>query len=362
MKVSLPGYWIALGLVVILVGWLANGEIEIAADHAPAALTNPPEPLPKVAFRLLQAQEIQREIVVQGQVEAIRSVTMRSRLDTFIENVLFDKGARVQKSALLVKLSEEDIPSLVAEASAQADLARSELKAAKLLSGRGLLAETDLKSKEAALASAQAMTARYAKELNNTRVSAPFAGVIEDRYVEAGEIVQQNTPLISILDDSKVRLVGQVGQQDVAYLSLGLPVEATLLNGHKLTGQLSFIGYQADPQMRTFRIEAELANPDLIRIIGATAKLVIKSGLISAHSISPALLTLDSKGHLSVEHLSAENRVSITPVERVRASIAELWVTGLPDEVRVITLGKGYVAPGQQVQAQPEDQLQQRTF
>lgn len=357
MKMGLPSYWIALSLLVLIAFWLANGEVEKAQVDPPQASTVTSRSLPKVAFRLVHAQPIQRDIVIQGQVEAVRSIILRARLDGVVERVLVESGKRVSQATLLLKLAEEDIPALMAEATAQIRLAESELNAATSLQSRGLLADTQLKTREAALASAEAMAARLRKELASTQVKAPFAGIVEARFVEIGEVVQQHDALVHLIDDSQVTLVGQIAQQDINLVSEGLPVTAILLSGQTLNGRISFISSQADIATRTFQIEAELDNPDFLRVVGATASLVINTGSVQAHSISPALLTLDNKGRLSVEHLSSDNRVLQTPVQRVRSSISELWVSGLPTEVRIITLGKGYATPGQQVRAEAEDQL-----
>ncbi|OZG69796.1 efflux transporter periplasmic adaptor subunit [Hahella sp. CCB-MM4] len=353
----IPTYWVALGIVIVITVWVASGAVESAKTTAPETEGSQSEQLPKVAYKTIEATEVSRTITVQGQVEPWRELVLESRLDSYVEAVHVATGERVKKGDLLITLSQEDLPAQMAEAKAQAAVAKSELVAAQSLFKRGLLADTELKVKEASVATAEASVARLNQKLENTIVRAPFDGVIEDRRVEVGATVQNGTELLQIVDDSKLKLVGQVPQQYVLQLSFGDDVMAKLINGAEIRGRVSFIGYQASIATRTYRVEAELDNPERKRLAGATATLEIGLGEVEAHVISPALLRLDEKGRLSVEHLSEDDRVVVTPVERVKASNTALWVSGLPHSTRLITLGKGFVSQGQQVDAVPESEL-----
>ncbi len=354
----IPTYWVALGIVIVITAWVASGSVESAKDTPPEAESSQPEQLPKVAYRTITATSVPRTITVQGQIESWRDLVLEARQDSYVEAIHVENGQRVNKGDLLLTLSKEDLPAQMAEAKAQAAVAKSELVAAQSLFKRGLLADTELKVKEASVASAEATVARLNQQLDNTLIKAPFDGVIEDRRVENGATVQNGTELLKIVDDSKLKLVGQVPQQHILQLNQGDVVVAKLLNGAEVTGRTSFIGYQASSSTRTYRMEAELENPERKRLSGATATLEIGLGEVEAHVISPALLRLDEEGRLSVEHLSDDDRVLVTPVARVKASNTALWVSGLPHNTRLITLGKGFVSQGQLVDAVPEAELE----
>ncbi|WP_020407253.1 efflux RND transporter periplasmic adaptor subunit [Hahella ganghwensis] len=355
----IPTYWVALGIVILITAWVASGSVETAKDSPPEATDTGQKALPKVAFREIGAVSVAKTITVQGQVEPWRQLVLGSRLDSYVEEIRVEKGQRVKKGEVILTLSEEDLPARMLEAKAEAAVAKSELTAAQSLFKRGLLADTELKVKEASVASAEAAVARLDQLLQHSVIKAPFDGVIETRHVEVGATVQTGTELIEIVDDTKLKLVGQIPQQYVLQLKAGDQMVARLLNGKEVKGRVSFIGYQANSSTRTYRVEAELSNPEHLRIAGATATLAIDLGEVKAHKISPALLSLDDKGNLSVEHLTDDNHVQITSVERVKATNTALWVSGLPQETRLITLGKGFVTEGQLVNAVPESDLEE---
>ncbi|MBU6953293.1 efflux RND transporter periplasmic adaptor subunit [Hahella sp. HN01] len=357
MRTRIPTYWISFGIIVALAVWLMAGPVQTAQTEAPEAAKQEKAAPTKVAYKVAQAETIKKALEIQGQIDVWRQVNLQSRLGSTVEKVAAERGRRVNQGDLLLTLNEEDLPAQMAQAKAQVDVARSELKAAKSLMQRGLQAETELKSKQAALASAEAAVARLEQDLKHTRIHAPFAGVIEDRMVELGQTVQEGVTLVRLIDDHKLKLIGQAPQQQVGLISIGQPVTAHLLNGETLTGRVSFIAAQADANTRSFTVEAELDNPQRLRVAGSTATLNIDVGDVMAHRISAALLSLDEKGRLSVEYLDADQRIARTPVERIRASNTELWVSGLPETVKLITMGRGYAKLGEKVDATPEEEL-----
>ena len=86
----------------------------------------------------------------------------------------------------------------------------------------------------------------------------------------------------------------------------------------------------------------------------------LPGGQAMAHRVSPALLTLGPDGDIGLKIVDEFNRVEFYPVELAMSRLDGVWVTGLPETARIITVGQGYVAPGQVVEAvtgQPETAL-----
>jgi multidrug efflux system membrane fusion protein len=71
---------------------------------------------------------------------------------------------------------------------------------------------------------------------------------------------------------------------------------------------------------------------------------------VTVHSLSPALLGLDEAGTIGVKGVDADNRVEFHPVEIVDSSPEGVSVSGLPAEIRLITIGHGFVKPGDVVE------------
>jgi multidrug efflux system membrane fusion protein len=214
---------------------------------------------------------------------------------------------------------------------------------------RGLQAETQRLAAEAALAAARAQRAILSAELARVRIAAPFAGVITARPVEIGSLVERGDVIAELADDATLLAVAQAPQQQVADIRLGQAVEVRLLDGQAVAGRVRYVGRVADEGTRSFRIEAEVRNPDGRLPGGLSADLVISAGEVEAHALSPSQLTLDDAGRLGVKSVDGSERVVFHPVDMVQSRADTVWVSGLPPELRLITEGQGLVAPGEVV-------------
>src|SRR5690606_37368106 len=99
----------------------------------------------------------------------------------------------------------------------------------------------------------------------------------------------------------------------------------------------------------TFRTEIEIDNPGGTIPAGVSAEATIPIARVDAHFVSPAVLVLDEAGVLGVKTVDAANRAQFQPVTIVSATPEGLWVAGLPETVRLITVGHGFVAVGETV-------------
>src|SRR3546814_20669342 len=85
-----------------------------------------------------------------------------------------------------------------------------------------------------------------------------------------------------------------------------------------------------------------------------TAEIALPLSATQAHRVSPAVLTLSDKGEIGVKAVDADNRVVFHPVKIVDTDGEGTWVTGLPEQVTLITVGTEYVGPGDSVRGVPD--------
>jgi multidrug efflux system membrane fusion protein len=94
----------------------------------------------------------------------------------------------------------------------------------------------------------------------------------------------------------------------------------------------------------------EVPNPDFSLRAGITSELMVPVGTRDAHRISPAALVLDDEGELGVRTVNAGDIVEFHQVEVISEGADGIWITGLPDQVNLITVGQEVVFDGQVVQ------------
>ncbi len=342
---------LAVLLSGLLLIWLLSGTI-YTAESNPPDLT-PEESriqLPQVETQLLIAQRYKPTIQLQGQLEPLKQTAIVSRLNGVIDRIAINLGERIEQDTLLIRLDLESRPSALQRAEAELNLALANQRATEQLRQQNLGSETDLLRQKAATASALAERDRLQQELKHTEIHAPFTGHVEALPIELGSIVQVGDVLLQLIDVQQLKLTGQIPQQQVNHLSVGLPVTARLLDGRELEGEISFIASLADPQTRSFRVEAIIDNPALLRIAGASASLSIALPPTQAHRFSPAHLTLDDQGRTGVRVIDSESRIGFHQVEILSLDTAGVWVSGLPDQIELVIQGAGFVELGQTVE------------
>ncbi|MBB3189640.1 efflux RND transporter periplasmic adaptor subunit [Halomonas cerina] len=343
----------AIGLACLLLVWLALGDIEGFRDTPPEGHAAEPPALTRVEVAERQALSHSPRLVLQGQLEAHREVELRARQAGRVAALPVALGKRVTRGETLLVLAREELPARLEQAEAELALARGELAGAEELRRRELISNPEYLRLKSGVSQALAEVATLLRQLDDTLPEAPFDGVLDRLDVEVGDLIQVGETWGRLVDDSRLTALAAAPQRDALSLAPGLPVEIRLLDGTRLAGELSHVASRADDSTRSFPVEATVANPEGRRLAGASATLVIRLPERHVHRLSPALLELDDDGRLAVKHLDDNDRVRLTPVELVSADANAARVAGLPERVRLITLGGGFVDAGERVEAVP---------
>lgn len=345
---------LALLLGVALLVWLMFGDMQHFQD-APATgdLASQDTALPRVEVSVSQAQAHMPRLLVQGQLEPRYEVELRARQAGKVVALPKPLGARVSAEETLIELDSEDLPEQLARAEAELELQRAELSAGQRLRDRELLSGNELLRLKSELAQATAELASLRQTLDDTRLAAPFAGILDRLDIELGDYVQPGETLARLVDIDALTATGWLPQRRVASVAVGQPVELTLLDGRRLEGEVSYVASRADESTRSFALEVDVANPERLRIAGASATLKIALEPHAAHRLSPARLILDDRGRLGIKHVDERDIVRFTPVTLLSVDAEHAWVSGLPERINVITLGGGFVNVGEHVAAVP---------
>ena len=348
-----PSGWIAAALA--LVAWMGSGWL------FPAAL--PPEPVraepPPVAVGtvLSRARPVGQYFVAEGFSRPERDTLIRAEMAGQIAEAPVRRGADLAEGALIARFADAERRAGLARAEAELARALRDDEQARVLLERGVATADRVASAAAILAAAEAGLASAERALAETVLVAPFAGRLDALDIAVGEHVTSGTAIARIIDLDPLGIEVRVPQQSLAAIVPGLAAEVRFITGEVRPGTVRFVGAQADPQTRTFPAEIEVANPDGALAAGLSAQVRIPTGEVPAHFLSPAVLALGTDGGLVVRAVGAGDIVTEHAVEIVRARADGVWVTGLPDEIRLITLGQGFVNAGDRVRPEPDPRL-----
>lgn len=346
--------YFSLGLLFLVTIWMLSGvfakpaAIDAATDaphHAATKMT--------VGTMAIESTNIAREITLQGELEPFRQVDIRAQTSSQVTAVLIEKGQQIAENTLLVKLADEGRTAQFKSAQAEVDSQQLEVAGAKTLLQRGLQSKTNLKVSEAKLAAAEAALEVARLELDYIAIKAPFSGILEDRHVELGSHLEKGDSVALIIDESILKAVGYVSQQNAVNVHLGQQANILLLDGRKAKGTVSYISRVGDEQTHSFRVEAEITNTDNKLNAGVSVTLSIITGQETAHFVSAAVLSLDTHGGIGIKSVDDDGTVAFYSVKLLRTEAEGIWVSGLPTKIRIITEGQGFVVAGESVTVAP---------
>jgi membrane fusion protein, multidrug efflux system len=351
-------YLIAAGLALALAGWLLSGQLQSAAqpDHAAeqAAAADGERRIATVRVREMAAEPVEREVVLNGRTEAARWVELRAETNGRIVAIGAERGRLIAAGAEVVSLDPRERRSMVAQAEAALAMREMEHEAAERLGEQGFQAETRVAEAKANLEAARAALDHARLNLAHTRITAPFAGVLDKRPVEMGDFVDIGDPVARVIELDPLVVSADVAERDIARITVGMEGRARLVGGAELEGRVRYVGREADPATRTFRVELEVPNAELRHPAGVSAELRLVDERLLAHRVPAALLALDDLGRVGIKSVNGEDEVVFHRVDIVRADADAVWLAGLPEIVRLITVGQGFVRPGDIVRPVPE--------
>lgn len=307
-----PRRAVLLLFAVALVSGAGCGRKGPESPPPPSVSDNVPLP---VRVAVAERTSLPRKAEFVGSLAGIDQVTVSSELEGTVESVPVDLGDPVRKGQLLATLAAEefrfrkdqaqadleqtaaklgippdsetldvDATSLVRRASAEFDNAKSDLDRRRTLLERNLISRKEVDDAQArylvaeanvraareesntlfaSMRSRRAQLALAEKRLRDTRVLSPLNGSVEARLVSGGEYVKVGTPLLRLVNDHPIRLLGEVPETFSAELRTGLPVEL-LVDGHPgrtFRGTLRRISPSSNTTSRAILVEALFPNP-----------------------------------------------------------------------------------------------------
>lgn len=346
--------WIlAVAVTVLVVAWLATGIVGPRApgNARPGTVTvGNTETVTRVQVSSRIAEPVTRIISIYGQTEPARTVEMAAETQGRVEAVEAERGRPVRQGAIILRLDTRDRRARLAQADASVHEARTSYQAQLELKGEGYVSETQIAEAVAKLEVAKAELTRAQLDLEYMTLRAPFDGALQDRAVEIGDFVRVGDQVATFVDNTTIIVSGTISERDVRFVHVDDIGHANLATGQEVTGRIRYISPVADPSTRTFNVELEVENPDGTLPAGVTAEMKLPGGKVLAHKISPALLTLSADGEIGLKIVDEYDRVEFFPVELAMSDKDGVWVSGVPESAKIITVGQGYVGPGQTVE------------
>jgi membrane fusion protein, multidrug efflux system len=218
--------------------------------------------------------DIHRWITIPGSLRPNQQATLYAKVAGYLGAINVDKGDKVAAGAELARIEVPEMESDLKRQEAEARLAATELT--RLTAARtkspDLVIARDIDKALAALDAANAGTERTRTMLAYAKLTAPFAGTITARFVDAGAFVPaattgstpQNAALLTLMDTGTLRAQASVPEVDSIFIQNGLPVRILpdAMPGKIFEAKVSRSSGALDEATRTLLVEADLPNAD----------------------------------------------------------------------------------------------------
>lgn len=190
--------------------------------------------------------------------------------------VLVEEGQQVRAGQPLVRLDPDRARLAVAQAEAQMLKLENNYARAQKLVAQQMISANELDEIKYNLANARAQYDAARLELSYTTVTAPISGVVASRDIKPGNFVQINSPIIRIVDSSRLEATLNVPEREIAKLKPGQKVTLTAdaLPGRLFTGTVDRVSPVVDTGKGTFRVVAAFSGDGALQA-GMFARLSI---------------------------------------------------------------------------------------
>jgi len=266
-------------LIILLSGFLSGcGKEEVVEKKE---LVRP------VKFFEVNISDRDLQLKYSGTVSAAQQVDMAFEVPGRIIEFPVREGERVEKGTLLVTLDPRDFQIILDSRTADLNAARADYGRARELYENNTISRRDLDVARRNFEVTMANTKSAKKALDDTRLVAPFPGIIARTLTENFQNIQAKEPILVIHDDSSLEMKVDIPEQDytrkerntsLSELTDLLKPEISIaaVPGKIFKAWFKEAATTADPATRTFEVTMGFKAPDKGSILpGMTARLVI---------------------------------------------------------------------------------------
>ena len=287
----------ASGLAACGKGGAGKAEQESTADA----------PVPVEAFAVAR-QPIIANYTGTASLEAEREAQVVAKTSGVLLRLRVEEGDKVAAGQVLAELDPERPKLQLAQAAANLKRLQNDFRRAQEMFQSRLVSSEQFDKVRFDLETQQAAYDLAELELSYTHIVAPIDGVISERMVKEGNLIQLHQPLFRIDDFDPLLAVLNVPERELAILRPELPVAMAVdaLAGKSFVGAIARVSPVVDAQTGTFRVTAEFRDPSGQLKSGMFGRLNVVYDERKDALVVPREAVIDEDGRTSVFVVSRE--------------------------------------------------------
>jgi len=346
---------ISVAVVAALLGACGAERKDDTADAQPAAVRAVP-----VARVAVTAQT--RAVGVLAPRDEIR---LAFKVGGVVDSVRVEPGDIVRKGQVLAELKRAEVDAAVSQAAEGVEKARRDLERARQLRIDEVATEEQVQDLTTAYNVARSNVDAARFNARFARIEAPADGIVFERMVEGGELVQPGQPVM-VLGSTASGWVVRVGlaDRDVVRMESGAHATVTFdaFPGRAFEGRVTRIGAAADRMTGTFEVEIEVQPQGARFARGLVAKVALPLSPLpdvpSNATVVPVTALVEADGHRATvyvldreKNVAHRKDVTLGPLLGEQVIVTAGLIAGEP----VITDGAAWLTDGRNVRVVTDD-------
>lgn len=344
------------GIVLIggaaLGGWRMWHEKDVALLASRQALADVMARGPVVQVAAVTQGPKERLIQLLGDTRPNQVATLYSKVSGYVTSIAVDRGDHAKAGDLLAEVASVETDQQYESALRDLQNKKRNWERAKDLVAHGWTSQQAADQAQTDYTMAIATVAQDATLKAYEQIRAPFDGVVTARFVDIGVLVQNSTtnkvsnqPVVTIADETKLRVDVYVEQGDVPFVHVGDLADVTDGSNatRKTQARIARTANALDPRTRTLFVELEVDNSNHFLVPGSFAYVMLHIPIASYPQIPVAGLIVRGT-RTFIADVGDDKTVHLRPVKVVgtdgtNAALAEGATVGqrvalnLPDEV-----------------------------
>jgi membrane fusion protein, multidrug efflux system len=294
-----------------------------------------------------------KEISLSGNIEGNKTVRLGFLVAGKIDFIAANEGQLISKEQLLSSLDPVSYGIAKELADIQVNQVQDEYDRLKLMHDNNSLSESDFAKISYGLQQAKAQQKLHTRNLADTKLYSPIAGVLLKKLCEVGEITGVGIPLFVVSDIRKVKVSAFIPENELHNIKLAQDTRVLVSSlNETFNGRIIEVGSAADAASRAFSIKIEVENPKMLIRPGMIAEVTIVSGQDNEVMVIPLEAVLHDFNNQSFVYVVDE---STSKAFKRNVSLGQAMddkievISGLKDTESVVSGGQQKLVDGSPV-------------
>jgi len=245
---------LAVAVVLIILMFVVKKKPEVVE-----AVESRPVPVSVVT---LGTRDLPDVVSLPGRIEAFVQAELAAEKPGRIMRIDVEKGDTVKTDQLLIQIDDSLWRTGLRRAEVEHREAAKDLARWEALKESGAISDSELDGARTRMDMAEASLEEYRVHVEKCRILSPMKGIVNNRFVDVGEYINEGAPALQVVDIDTVKLIVDIPEQDVLSISQGeeIPFRVASLQNQSFTGKVAFVAVQADAHANAFKTEIHADN------------------------------------------------------------------------------------------------------